>query len=68
MTLPTHSYTTQVVSDLGAEVEKVATVLLPILDAMAKRVVVAELELIRSLQTKLNQLTIRLIAVSGEIG
>jgi len=31
---------------------------------MATRVVVAELELIRGHQTKLNQLTIRLLAVS----
>jgi len=53
----------KVVSDLGNEVQQVASVLLPILDKMAKRVVVAELELIRRHQTKLNQLTMRLLAL-----
>ncbi|KAF5831582.1 hypothetical protein DUNSADRAFT_12938 [Dunaliella salina] len=53
----------KVVSDLGDEVQQVASVLLPILDKMAKRVVVAELELIRGHQTKLNQLTMRLLAL-----
>ncbi|KAF5836131.1 hypothetical protein DUNSADRAFT_6334 [Dunaliella salina] len=57
------SYIKSVVSDLGNEVQQVASVLLPILDKMAKRVVVAELELIRGHQTKLNQLTMRLLAV-----
>jgi len=49
---------------LGSEVHQTASKLLPILDTMATRVVVAELELIRGHQTKLNQLTIRLLAVS----
>jgi len=54
-----------VVSDLGHEVQQLASVLLPYLEHMAKRVVVAELELIRDHQAKLNQLSVRLLAVGS---
>jgi len=55
----------QVVGDLGKQVQQIAAVLMPVLDVMAKRVVVAELERIRVHQAQLNQLAKRLGAVRG---
>lgn len=54
---------TQVVAALGEDVRGVTDVLLPVLDAMAKRVVVAELETIRLHQAKLTKIESRLVAV-----
>ena len=50
-------------SAIGRDVRNVEEHLLPVLDAMAKRVIMSELEAIRRYRTKLKQLANKLEAV-----